>query len=118
MAKGAGFDLDTASLEELEAQRQQIEAKIAALRAERREGVLSQVRELLASIGETPETAFTGRRRSAAAAPRPSSGGGGRIEAKYRDAETGNTWTGRGKQPVWLRERLGQGATLDQFKVG
>ena len=33
---------------------------------------------------------------------------------RYRD-DKGNTWTGRGKQPVWLRDRLASGATLGDF---
>lgn len=114
MAKAASFDLEAAGLEELEAHRQQVDARIAALRAEKREGVLGQVRELLASIGETPETAFGGRRRSGTSR----SSSGGRVAAKYRNPDNpAETWTGRGKQPVWLRERLGRGEKLDQFKV-
>ncbi|MBD9530673.1 H-NS histone family protein [Comamonas sp. CMM01] len=25
------------------------------------------------------------------------------VPAKYRNPETGDTWTGRGKEPVWIR---------------
>jgi DNA-binding protein H-NS len=25
-----------------------------------------------------------------------------KVAAKYRDAETGQTWTGRGKAPKWI----------------
>lgn len=39
-------------------------------------------------------------------------------KVKYRNPENPTeTWGGRGKRPAWLRERLEQGATLDQFKV-
>jgi DNA-binding protein H-NS len=30
---------------------------------------------------------------------------GRKVPAKYRDKE-GNTWAGRGAQPVWLREKI------------
>jgi H-NS histone family protein len=39
---------------------------------------------------------------------------GGSI--KYRNRE-GNTWAGRGAQPVWLREKLKAGAKLEDFAV-
>jgi DNA-binding protein H-NS len=41
---------------------------------------------------------------------------GRKVPAKYRDKE-GNTWAGRGAQPVWLRERLKAGAKLEDFAV-
>src|SRR5262249_55312647 len=48
-------------------------------------------------------------------------GGGGslkgrKVAVKYRD-RSGNTWAGRGAQPVWLREKLKAGAKLEDFAV-
>jgi DNA-binding protein H-NS len=31
--------------------------------------------------------------------------------------KSGNTWAGRGAQPVWLREKLKDGAKLEDFAV-
>ena len=41
---------------------------------------------------------------------------GRKVPAKYRDKQ-GNTWAGRGAQPVWLREKLKAGAKLEDFAV-
>ena len=41
---------------------------------------------------------------------------GRRVPVKYRD-RSGNTWAGRGAQPVWLREKLRAGAKLEDFAV-
>ena len=41
---------------------------------------------------------------------------GRKVAIKYRDRE-GNTWAGRGAQPVWLREKLKAGAKLEDFAV-
>jgi DNA-binding protein H-NS len=41
---------------------------------------------------------------------------GRKAAIKYRDKE-GNTWAGRGAQPVWLREKLKAGAKLEDFAV-
>jgi DNA-binding protein H-NS len=41
---------------------------------------------------------------------------GRKAPIKYRD-KSGNTWAGRGAQPVWLREKLKAGAKLEDFAV-
>ena len=41
---------------------------------------------------------------------------GRKVLVKYRD-RSGNTWAGRGAQPVWLREKLKAGAKLENFAV-
>ena len=41
---------------------------------------------------------------------------GTKVPAKYRDKE-GNTWAGRGAQPLWLREQLKAGAKLEDFAI-
>jgi hypothetical protein len=41
---------------------------------------------------------------------------GRKAPIKYRDG-SGNTWAGRGAQPVWLREKLKAGAKLEDFAV-
>jgi DNA-binding protein H-NS len=41
---------------------------------------------------------------------------GRKVRIKYRD-RSGNTWAGRGAQPVWLREKLKGGAKLEDFAV-
>jgi DNA-binding protein H-NS len=41
---------------------------------------------------------------------------GRKVAIKYRDG-SGNTWAGRGAQPVWLREKLKAGAKLEDFSV-
>ena len=38
------------------------------------------------------------------------------VAAKYRDG-MGNTWTGRGSQPRWLKQAVAAGKTLGQLKV-
>ena len=59
-------------------------------------------------------------------ASRGGGGGGGKAGAhplagrkapiKFRD-RAGNTWAGRGAQPIWLREKLKAGAKLEDFAV-
>lgn len=42
----------------------------------------------------------------------------GKVAPKYRNpADAEQTWTGRGKQPVWVREHLENGGTLDSITI-
>lgn len=41
----------------------------------------------------------------------------GKVAAKYRHPETGETWSGRGLQPKWLKAAIDDGAALADFKV-
>jgi DNA-binding protein H-NS len=47
---------------------------------------------------------------------RTSSLKGRKAAIKYRD-KSGDTWAGRGAQPIWLREKLKGGAKLEDFAV-
>jgi len=39
------------------------------------------------------------------------------VAPKYRDPETGNTWTGRGKPPRWLSDAEQAGKNRDDFLI-
>lgn len=40
-----------------------------------------------------------------------------RVAPKYRDGASGQTWTGRGKQPTWLTSKIASGATKESFLI-
>lgn len=42
---------------------------------------------------------------------------GSKAAPKYRDPKTGKTWSGRGRTPVWLREREENGDNRDNFLI-
>lgn len=46
----------------------------------------------------------------------PSPAKGVKVAAKFKD-EAGNTWTGRGSQPRWLRAAIEGGKSLQDFAV-
>jgi DNA-binding protein H-NS len=96
-------------LETLLAQRDDLQRRIDAIEAERRAGRLAQAREALAALGVSPAELVPAR-VSRKARPRSA------PPVRYRD-DKGHTWTGRGKQPVWLRDALAAGATLGDFLV-
>jgi DNA-binding protein H-NS len=66
-----------------------------------------ELEEQLSMLGSEVGTRRRGRRSAMK---------GRKVAIKYRDKE-GNTWAGRGAQPVWLREKLKAGAMLEDFAV-
>jgi DNA-binding protein H-NS len=101
-----------ASLEELLAQKASLEKQILDAQREERSAAIAQVKALMAQYGLT--LADLGTR--AAAAPKRS-GSSGKVAPKYRDPATGDTWTGRGLQPKWLRAALAAGRSLSDFTI-
>lgn len=94
------------SYKDLLAQREALEAKIQEARKVEVAAAVAKVRELVADFGLTAEDVFqTPRARS-------SSAKGGTVPAKYRDPNTGATWTGRGKAPTWIKDQ-----DRDQFLI-
>jgi DNA-binding protein H-NS len=40
-----------------------------------------------------------------------------KVAPKYRNSKTGDTWAGRGAQPVWMREAIKSGKKPDDFLI-
>jgi DNA-binding protein H-NS len=99
------------SLSELMAQKEALEKRIAETRESERSEAIQKIRTLMAEYGLT--TADLNNK----APPRGSSRKGKRVPAKYRDPVSGNTWSGRGLQPKWLKAALDSGRELSDFAV-
>lgn len=96
-----------ATLKDLLDQRAELERQIAATRDQERTQALAQIRQLMTDYGLTIADLASGKRR-AAAAP---------VAAKFRNQATGETWSGRGLQPKWLKAAISAGAKLEDFAV-
>ncbi|ODV14259.1 MAG: histone family protein nucleoid-structuring protein H-NS [Rubrivivax sp. SCN 70-15] len=101
-----------ATLTELLAQKAELEKKIIETQREEKTQAIAQVKTLMAQYGLT--IADLGTR-----APAPTRAGstGRKVAAKYRDPATGDTWSGRGLQPKWLRAALAAGRSLADFAL-
>jgi DNA-binding protein H-NS len=100
---------DMASVNELLAQKAAIEQQIAEAQRAERAGAVAKVRALMAEHGLTVadlSTKLTAAKRS-----------GAKVAAKYRNAETGDTWSGRGLQPKWLKQALASGKKISDFAI-
>lgn len=82
---------------------------VAAALGQKAEALKKELRSLGEDYAEVGRNAIYGRKRG-------SSLKGRKVAVKYRD-RSGNTWAGRGAQPVWLREKLKAGSKLEDFAV-
>lgn len=129
-----------ASLVDLNKKIAKLQKLADAIRERERKSVIEQIRrdihdyELTQAELFSPNGGPAGRRgrRPGVAAQRQSSdegasprrgrgrpaGSGTRkpVPIRYRDDE-GNTWTGRGKQPNWLKAHVESGRNIDEFLV-
>lgn len=82
----------------------------ALQKADEAEELVEVMKEVIAAYGIMPGDLFTEEELEAAAAA-PSQ----RETAAYMD-EAGNTWSGRGRRPLWLVDALAEGASLEDFR--
>lgn len=101
-----------ASLQDLIAQKEALEREIERAKQQGRTEAIAKIRALMEEYG-----------LSAADLAGKSSKGksgkskGGKVAAKYRNTSTGETWSGRGLQPRWLKAALAAGRKLDEFAL-
>lgn len=90
------------SLETLQAQRAEIDRQIAAKKLEHIADIKRQMAELGLTVADLQPSA-------------PSHAPSKRA-VKYLDA-AGNTWTGVGQRPRWLKAAMAAGAEIESFRV-
>ena len=73
-------------------QKEELEARIAEVRASERASAIENARAIIAEHGLTAEDLFSAKSVKEKKV----------IAAKYKNQETGDTWTGRGRAPKWL----------------
>ena len=100
-----------ATLQELIAQKDALEKEIERTKQQSRSDAVAKVRALMQEYG------LSASDLSGKPAGKVRAGKGAKVAAKYRDAATGETWSGRGLQPKWLKAALASGRKLTDFAV-
>ena len=100
-----------ASLKELLEKKEALDREIESTKKQERADAIRQVRTLMEQYGLTPADL------SVRNAPKAKGGTGKKVAAKYRNAATGESWSGRGLQPKWLKAALAAGKKLSDFAV-
>jgi DNA-binding protein H-NS len=87
-----------ATLQEMIAQKEALEQQIAEAQRQAKADGIAKVRNLMTEHGLTVADLSEGRASGKSAGK----GKGQKVAPKYRDPETGKTWTGRGVAPKWI----------------
>jgi DNA-binding protein H-NS len=95
------------SYKELLAQREKLEKQIEEAKTKEYAEVIADIRQKMADYGITPADLGTGRAKYGKT-PRARVG----VAPKYRDPDSGSTWSGRGKPPKWIA-----GKDRDQYLI-
>jgi DNA-binding protein H-NS len=95
-----------ASYKELLAQKARLEQELVEARRREISDAVKRVRELVAEFGLSESDVFPGGKTRARGTKR------GPVAAKYRDPQTGDTWSGRGRTPNWMK-----GKSKDSFLI-
>jgi DNA-binding protein H-NS len=92
----------TSSIQELSFEElRTLSREVAALIAKRRHEALERLREEASVLGFTAQELLPSRKKSD-------------TSAKYTDGN-GNSWSGKGKRPAWLLQKLAEGLSLEDL---
>ncbi|MCV2363717.1 H-NS histone family protein [Paucibacter sp. DJ1R-11] len=96
------------SLKDLLAQRAALDQQISETKERERADAIAKVRSLMADFGLTAADLSTRAPKLVKTS---------KVAVKYRNQATGETWSGRGLQPKWLKAAIAGGASLADFHV-
>lgn len=106
MMKGDNVNLSTMSFAELHVLKQNLEQEIAGRQKEEKANAKKKILEIARLHGLNLEELAGGRKERAP------------VAAKYANpADKSQTWTGRGRQPVWVVQLLAKGKKLSDFSI-
>ncbi|MBU2581076.1 MAG: H-NS histone family protein [Alphaproteobacteria bacterium] len=106
----ASINLNKMSLKDLLALQEDLEQAIANAQLREKQEVLSQMEALAQERGFSMNELITPRGRG--------KGKGSVSAAKYANPDNrAETWTGRGRKPNWLVDKLKKGAKIDDFAI-
>lgn len=101
-----------ATYRELLEQRKELDRQLQAAHKAEMADAIAKVKELMAQYDLKIEDIAPAKGKG-----RSSSTKGTKVAAKYRNPETGDTWTGRGRQPKWVEAALASGKALEDLAV-
>ncbi|MDN0082452.1 H-NS histone family protein [Crenobacter sp. SG2305] len=103
------MNLSALAFPELLDLKKQVEQRINDIQAQEKTKAMQQIRELAKTYGLSVEEVLA---KASGASRKP-------VEAKYANpANSEQTWSGRGRKPVWVQEYLDSGKTLESLEIG
>jgi DNA-binding protein H-NS len=99
------------TLQDLLAKKAALEQEIETTQKRERNDAIGKVKALMSEYGLSVAD-LAGKVPGKSTASK-----GGKVAAKYRNNATGDSWSGRGLQPKWLKAALASGKTLADFSI-
>lgn len=101
------------SMAQLVAERERLNEQIALVRKNEQAEALRQVRALMSEHGLTVADITLSQRHRGGDTTKVRAA----VAVKFRHPTSGETWTGRGLQPRWMKAFLAEGGSLEQARV-
>ncbi|SHN14884.1 H-NS family nucleoid-associated regulatory protein [Rhizobacter sp. OV335] len=103
------------TLQDLLAKKAALEQEIEATQKRERQDAIAKVKSLMNEYGLSASD-LTGK-SGAKSGGKAGASKGGKVAAKFRNNATGETWSGRGLQPKWLKAAVAAGKKLEDFAL-
>jgi DNA-binding protein H-NS len=94
--------------EELQAKIADLQAQAAKVKEEEKQQAIDMARTMISAYGITAKDLGLDKTVKVKTGPKP----GNKVSPKYRDPQSGATWSGRGKTPRWIN-----GADRSQYAI-
>ena len=107
----------TQSYKEIQRQIETLQRQAEKLRKQEINGVIARIKVAIAHYGLTPEQLGFGAGAGTSKTKAKTGRGAPARSVKYSDGQ-GNSWSGMGKRPNWLREAIDAGRSLEEFATG
>ncbi|MDA8021271.1 MAG: H-NS histone family protein [Thermoanaerobaculia bacterium] len=101
------LNLDGFSLNQLAALREDLEKTIQNKQETRKREALTRIDRIAQEAGLTKTDISKHLARNQRK----------RVAPKYRDPQTGDSWSGRGRRPNWIERKLQTGVALDDLRI-
>ena len=99
-------------ISQLVEKRKELDAEIAAAMAAGKDSAIAAIREIMAQSGLSYADI-----RTVGSVKRPAHKLKGlKIVPVFACAETGMSWSGRGKMPLWLTKKIAEGKSVEEFR--
>ena len=105
------IDLDRLTVPELTALIEAAQAKRQEKMEGARTSLLAEFQHKAAELGMSLEALISPPKPKQERKPRTAKGK--KVAPKYRNPETGGTWTGRGREPAWIKGKNRQDFALE-----
>ncbi|NDZ12769.1 hypothetical protein C7T35_10435 [Variovorax sp. WS11] len=107
----------TQSYKQIQKKIETLQRQAEKLRAQEVDGVIARIKTAITHYGLTAEQLGFGAMASGVMTKAKAEKATPARSAKYSDGQ-GNSWSGMGKRPYWLRDALAAGRTLEEFATG